>query len=109
MNSCILSIDHDASIEHPDNLIVFNGKCNLKNIYEWQGKYYIETLIGRPYLSPFAEQQYLAYLKWTEEIYEEDAKSQLFYFFLACKKNGLVVPMKFTGREVLSFDMEIEI
>lgn len=107
----ILSIDQEASIQHPDNLMVFIGKMNLRNVYGEDGKYFIDTIMGKLVLEDYAVKQYLAYQEFIDTFDDsgEYEGSHYLYFLQDIKKNGFRAETRFTTREVLYFDMSYEI
>lgn len=111
MSFPILSIDQEASIQHPDNLMVFIGRMNLQNVYEEDGKYFVDTIMGKLILMDEAVKQYCAYKKFIDTFEDSDdyLESNYTYLLRDVKKNGFRAETRFTTREILYFDMSYTI
>lgn len=105
----ILSVNMDWLRE--DSKMVFDGKINLKNVFERDGEYYIDTLVGRAKLNDKCKIDYLNYLKCLEQYKDVECEYDDTYCHLikGWIRYGLSVPASFTGHEMLYFDMTVEL
>lgn len=102
----ILSIDNEASIMHPENLMVYVGYINLRNVYQEDNDYFVDTILGKIKLSDEAKNQYLNY-QHALAACDDSIECTFSYFMQNVKKYGWRVETRFTGREILYFDMTV--